>query len=168
MEILQIVAGPLPDSMLAQDFVVPAAFAAPMDFGQIFKEEAGVVEQRQRRSVMIGGKWVDAGLYVGEVLPEKNGHVRIEASAIWHGRIGMGALPRGPTVLSPRHLREPAHGEAVPDIPGDAWQLACAIGDAHSDAGERIGHGSFPAAAKLVLHIAPEWSRSRYLGCGRV
>jgi hypothetical protein len=75
-----------------------------MDFGQIFEEEAGVVEQCQRRSVMIGGKWVDAGLYVGEVLPEKNGHVRVEASAIWHWRTCMGALPSGATVLSPRRL----------------------------------------------------------------
>jgi hypothetical protein len=60
-----------------------------------------VVEQRQQRSVMIGGKWVDAGFYVGEVLPEKNGHVRIEASAIRHGRIGMSALPSDFAVPSP-------------------------------------------------------------------
>jgi hypothetical protein len=79
MEILQIVPGSLPDSVLAQDFVVSTAFAAPMDFGQILEEEAGVVEQHQQRSVMIGGKWVDAGFYVGEVLPEKNGHVRVNA-----------------------------------------------------------------------------------------
>jgi hypothetical protein len=146
MEILQIVAGPLPDSMLAQDFVVPTAFAAPMDFGQIFEEEAGAVKQRQQRSVMIGRKWVDAGFYVGEVLPEKNGHVRIKASAIRHGRISVGALPSGSTVPSPRRLRKSAHGEAVPDIPGDAWQLASAAGDAYGDAGEWIAHGSFPAA----------------------
>ena len=146
MEILQIVAGPLPDSSLAQDFAVPAAFAAPMDFGQILEEEPGAVEQRQQRSVMISGKWVEAGLYVGEVLPEKNGHVRVEASAIRHGRIGMGALPSGPTVPLPRRVRKPAHRETVADIPGDAGQLAYAIGDAHGDAGEQIGHAALPAA----------------------
>jgi hypothetical protein len=57
MEILQIVPGPLPDSVLAQDFAVSTAFAASMNFGQIFEEEAGAVEQRQQRSVMIRGKW---------------------------------------------------------------------------------------------------------------
>jgi hypothetical protein len=46
MEILQIVAGPLPNSVIAQDFAVSTAFAAPMDFGQIFEEEAGAVKQR--------------------------------------------------------------------------------------------------------------------------
>ena len=146
MEILQIVAGPLPDRMLAQDFVVPAAFAAPMDFGQIFEEEAGALKQRQQRSVMIGRKWVEAGFYVGEVLPEKHSHVRVEAAAIWHRRTGMGALPSGPTVATSRRLSKPAHREAVPDIPGDAWQLACAIGDARDDAGKRIAHASLPAA----------------------
>jgi hypothetical protein len=67
---------------------------------------------------MISGKWVEAGLYVGEVLPEKNGHVRVEASAIRHGRIGMGALPGGPTVPLPRRVRKPAHRETVADCRG--------------------------------------------------
>jgi hypothetical protein len=55
MEILQIVAGPLPDGVLAQNFAVPTALAAPIDLGQILEEEPGAVEQRQQRSVMIGG-----------------------------------------------------------------------------------------------------------------
>src|ERR1039457_6906869 len=104
MEIMQIVAGPLPDGVLAQNFAVPTALAAPIDLGQILEEEPGAVEQRQQRSVMISGKWVEPGFYVGEVLPEKNGHVRVKASAIRHGRIGMGALPSGATVASPRRL----------------------------------------------------------------
>jgi hypothetical protein len=104
MEILQIVPGSLPDSVLAQDFVVSTAFASPMDFGQILEEEAGVVEQRQQRSVMIGGKWVDAGFYVGEVLQEKSGHIRVEASAIRHGRIGVSALPSDFIVPSWRRM----------------------------------------------------------------
>src|ERR1019366_3461131 len=148
MEILQIVAGPLPDSLLVQDFTVLAAFAALINFGQILEEEPGAMEQCQQRSVMIGGKWVKAGFYVGEVLPEKHGHVRIEASAIRHRRIGKGALPSDSTVPSARLLRKPAHDEAVPDIPGDAWQLACAIGNARGDAGKWIAHASFPAATR--------------------
>src|ERR1035437_3350050 len=106
------------------------------------------MDQRQQRSVMIGGKWVKASFYVGEVLPEKHGHVRVEASAIRHRRTGMGALPSGSTVPSSRRLRKPAHRETVPDIPGDAWQLACAIGDARGYAGKRIAHASFPAATR--------------------
>jgi hypothetical protein len=43
MEILQIAGGPLP-SVLAQDFAVPATFAAPMDFRQFLEEEPGGVE----------------------------------------------------------------------------------------------------------------------------
>src|ERR1035437_9954717 len=102
---------------------------------------------------MIVGKWIMASFYVSEVLPEKHGHVRIEASAIRHRRIGMGALPSSSTVPSSRLLRKPAHDEAVPDIPGDAWQLACAIGDARNGAEKRIAHASFPAATRArVCH----------------
>jgi hypothetical protein len=39
MEILQIVAGPLPAPPLSQDFVVRAALAAPMDFGEILEKK---------------------------------------------------------------------------------------------------------------------------------
>jgi hypothetical protein len=98
---------------------------------------------------MIGGKGVETGFYVGEVTPEKNSHIGIKASAIRHRRIGMRALPSGLTILSPRRFREPAHGETVSDIPGDARQLACTVGRAQGDTRERIGHGSFPPAAKL-------------------
>ena len=89
---------------------------------------------------MIGGKGVETGLYVGEVLPEKNSHIGIKASAIRHGRIGMRVLLSGRTVLSPRLLREPAHGETVSDIPGDARQLTCAVGGAGDEAGQGIAH----------------------------
>jgi hypothetical protein len=74
----------------------------------------------------------------------------------------MRALPSDLTILSPRRLHEPAHGEAVSDVPGDARQLACTISRAQGDTGERIGHASLPAAAKLALHMAPQlsWNRS--------
>ena len=105
MEVLQIVAGPLPARPLAQNFAVRAALAAPMDFGEILEEKPRAVKQCQQRSVMIGGKRVNASLDIGEVLLEKDGHIRIEASAVRHGRIGEGARPRFLTISSPRRLR---------------------------------------------------------------
>src|SRR5208283_2520507 len=145
MEILQIVARPFPGSLFAQDFAGSSAFAATIDFGQILEEEPGAVEQRQQRSIMIGGKWVKAGFYVGEVLPEKRSHVCIETSANRYRRIGMRALASGSTVPSSCLLRKSAHKEAVPKIPGNAWQLACAIGHARGDSGNWIAHGLLSA-----------------------
>src|SRR6266700_1362970 len=148
MKILQIVAGPRPTRPLAQDFVVRTALAAPMDFGEILEKQPRAVKQRQQRSVMIGGKRIKASFDIGEVLLEKDGHVRVEASAVRHGRIGVGAWPRFLTISSPRRLRKPAYGEAVPDIPSDAWQLAGAIRGASGKAGERIAHTSHPGSSR--------------------
>jgi len=63
------------------------------------------VEECQQRSVMIGGQRVKAGLDIGEVLLEKDGHIRIEASAVRHGRIDVGTRPHFATVSSLRRLR---------------------------------------------------------------
>ena len=82
-----------------------AALAAPMDFREILEEKPRAVKQCQQRSVMIGGKRVNAGLDIGEVLLEKGGHIRVEASAVRHGRIGVGARPRFLTLSSLRRLR---------------------------------------------------------------
>jgi hypothetical protein len=100
---------------------VGSSLAASMDGGEILEEKSRAVNQRKQRSVMIGGKWVKASFYVGEVLPEKHGHVRVKASAIRHRRLGMSALPSGSTLASSGRHSKPAHREAVPDIPGDAW-----------------------------------------------
>jgi hypothetical protein len=53
---------------------------------------------------MIGGKRVKAGLDIGEVLLEKDGHICVKASAVRHGRIGVGAWPRFLTISSLRRL----------------------------------------------------------------
>ena len=45
MEILQIVAGPLPARLLGQHFAVVAAFPAAVDGGKIFEEEPRAVEK---------------------------------------------------------------------------------------------------------------------------
>jgi hypothetical protein len=50
----------------------------------------------------------------------------------------MGAGPRASVLARP--LRDPGHGEAVTQIPGDARQLARAIGGARGEAGEGTVH----------------------------
>ena len=51
---------------------------------------------------MIGGKRIIAGLDVGEILPQKDGHIRVEASAVRYGQIGMCGRPRSFAVSSLR------------------------------------------------------------------
>jgi hypothetical protein len=75
-----------------------------MDCGEILEKKPRAVEECQQRSVMIGGQRVKAGLDIGEVLLEKDGHIRVETSAVRHGRIGLGAWPRFVTVSSLRRL----------------------------------------------------------------
>jgi hypothetical protein len=72
----------------------------PMNFGEILEENSGAMKECHQRSLMIGGKRVKAGLDVGEILPEKRGHVRVEACPIRHGQIGVGVRVRVPTVSS--------------------------------------------------------------------
>ena len=43
---------------------------------------------------------IQAGLDISEVLLEKNGHIRVEASAVRHGQIGAGARLRLLTISS--------------------------------------------------------------------
>ena len=76
-----------------------------MNFGEILKEKPRAVKQCQQRSVMIGRKRVNAGLDIGEILLEKDCHIRIEASAVWYGCIGVGARTRFLSILSPGRLR---------------------------------------------------------------
>jgi hypothetical protein len=100
MEILQIVAGPLPAPPLSQDFVVRATLAALMDVGEILEKKPRAMEKCQQRSVMIGGKRVEAGLDISEVLLEKDGHIRL--------RSGTGKLvwARGRAFLPSRRARQ--------------------------------------------------------------
>src|SRR6202022_617805 len=88
---------------------------------------------------MIRGQGIDARFDIGEVLPPKSAQVREESFAVRSSRVGMGARPRAPALA--RSLRDPGHGEAVTQIPGDARQLARAIGGARGEAGGGTGHG---------------------------
>ena len=76
-----------------------------MDFREILEEKPRAVKQCQQRSIMIGWKRVNAGLDIGEVVLEKDGHIRVKSSAVWHRRIGMGARMRFLSIPSPRRLR---------------------------------------------------------------
>jgi hypothetical protein len=69
-------------SQLQPRRTVRAALAAPMDFGEILEKKPRAVKECQQRSVMIGGKRVNAGLDISEILLEKDGHIRVEAPAI--------------------------------------------------------------------------------------
>jgi hypothetical protein len=42
---------------------------------------------------MIGGQRINASLDIGEVLLEKDSHIRVEAFAVRHGQIGVCARP---------------------------------------------------------------------------
>src|ERR1700680_4151022 len=87
---------------------------------------------------MIRGEGIDARFDIGEVLLPKSTHVREESFTVRNWRIGVGARPRAPALARP--LRDPGHSEAVTQIPGDARQLARAIGGARGEAGEGAVH----------------------------
>src|SRR5262245_2738269 len=54
-------------------------------------------------------------------------------------------LAAGAAALAFTHrLTQPPHEHGMPDIPGDARQLARAIGDAGGELGDRVGHGVSP------------------------
>ncbi len=122
MKVLQVIGWSLSASLLSQDFLAPAAFATLVNFREILEEQPGSVEQRQQRPIMVGGKWIKAGFYVGQVLPKKPGHVRVKTAAVWHRRIGTGAWATRSPVPSSRIFRKPTHDQAMADIPGDAGQ----------------------------------------------
>jgi hypothetical protein len=68
---------------------------------------------------MIRGKWIEAGFYVGEVLSQKNGHVRVNLHAIGNVHIDRLVPSTSLTIPLPCGLGKPTHGKAVPDIPSD-------------------------------------------------
>src|SRR5262249_45658742 len=142
MEILQVVARPPSAGFLRQDFLTCAALAALMNGGEVVEEKAGSVKQRNQRTVMVGGKRVNARFDIREVLPKKRGHVCVDLIAIRDRQIGTGATSRILAFLAPRGLGEPAQGKTMPDIPGDARQLTGTVSHAGDKAGKRCSHAS--------------------------
>jgi hypothetical protein len=53
---------------------------------------------------MISRHRVKAGLNIGEVLLEKDGHIRVKTLAVGHGQIGMGTRSRFVVISSRRCL----------------------------------------------------------------
>src|SRR5450759_187921 len=97
---------------------------------------------------MIRGERIDACFDISEVLPPKSAHVREESFPARSSRVGMGAGPRASFLARPP--RDPGHGEAVTQIPGDARELARAIGGARGEAGE----------GRFMLFLAQEDGRA--------
>ena len=81
-----------------------AALATPIDCGEIIEKKPRTMQECQQRPVMIGGQRVKAGLNIGEVLLEKDGHIRVETFAVGHGQIGMGTRSRFVIISSRRRL----------------------------------------------------------------
>src|SRR5437879_5323458 len=91
---------------------------------------------------MVGGEGINAGLDIGEVALEELRHVGVEAAALGHRRLGMGARSRAGAGFAARLVGQSPHDQAMADVPGDARQLARPIGDAGGEEGYWIGHTS--------------------------
>jgi hypothetical protein len=89
---------------------------------------------------MIDRNRINPGLDIGEVLHKKRSHIRVDLVAIWNRQIRTGATPHLLALSTPRGLGELAQGKTVPNIPGDARQLASTIGDACDKAGKWSAH----------------------------
>ncbi|MGA8626196.1 MAG: hypothetical protein WB686_15880, partial [Pseudolabrys sp.] len=94
------------------------------------------MKERRQRPIMVDRQRVKPGFDIGEVLQEKRSHIGVDLIAIRDRQIGTGATPRFLTLLAPRGLGEPAQGETVPDVPGDARQLASTISNARDKVGK--------------------------------
>lgn len=93
---------------------------------------------------MIDRTRINPSLNIGEVLHKERSHIRVDLVAIWNRQIRTGAPPHLLALSTLRGLRELAQGKTVPDIPGDARQLASTIGDACDKAGKWSIHASRP------------------------
>jgi hypothetical protein len=75
-----------------------------MDGGEIVEEKPGTLQKCRQRSVMIGRHWVKAGLNIGEVLLEKDGHICVKTFAVGNLQFGMGTRSRFIVISSRRRL----------------------------------------------------------------
>ena len=65
-----------------------------MDRGKVIKKQSRAIKQCHQRSVVIDGKRIITSLDIGEIPLQKDRHIRVEPSAVWHGQIGTGGRPR--------------------------------------------------------------------------
>ncbi len=141
MEVLQIITGSLAARFLGQHLPMIAVFTAAVDVGQILEEKARALEQGRPRTVVVRGQGIDSRLHIGEILPEQRGHIRIEAVASRHRDIGAGRPTCAPARTLTHGLGQSAHDHPMADVPGNARQLRCPIGDAGGDASNGMSHG---------------------------
>ncbi len=146
VEVLQVVARPPAERVPAHDLPGMTELAPTMDLGKIREEQAGAPDKLQRRAVMIRRQGIDAGFHIGEILPEQDGHIRVEPPAVRHRRIGARLAPRARAGTC--RLREAPHDEAVADVPGHARQLPRTVGSAGGEAGDRIDHAASSSGAR--------------------
>src|SRR5262245_38503993 len=106
---------------------------------------------------MIERKRVNPGFDIGEVLHKKRSHVLVDLVAIWHRQIGMRVMPRSLAFLLARGLGELSQGKTVPNVPGNARQLASAIGETSDKVGKWGTHASIISRMQLL----PEGRRLR-------
>ena len=142
MEILKVIVRPLAARLPGQHLTDLAALAASVDRWQILEEEARAGEQVRQCAVVIYGQRIDAGLDIGEVLPEQDRHVGVETPAIGHAHARLRAL----SGAFAHSLAQAPHYHAMADIPSNARHLACAIGHARGELRHGIGHA-----------VAPQW-----------
>jgi hypothetical protein len=101
-----------------------AKAAAPFLHSKLASIENPKIQEGSR----LDGKRVNPGFDIGEVLQKKRSHIGVDLIAIRDRQIGPRTTPRFLTFLPTRGLGEPAQGEAVPNIPRNARQLASTIG----------------------------------------
>jgi hypothetical protein len=108
VKVLEIVAGSFATGLPGEDLAVPAALAPAMNAWQTLEEKPGAARPGQQRPIMIGRQRVRADLDISEVLPERSGHVLIEAATVRHGSRGVGPglllSPSSSRTLSARRL----------------------------------------------------------------
>jgi hypothetical protein len=101
---------------------------------------------------MVCRQGIDTRFHVREVLAEQGSHVLEQAITIRHRSRGPSTGPRVLALLS-HALRQPVHGETMPDIPSNAGELGCAISSARGEAREGSAHACCHRWTRACLEI---------------
>jgi hypothetical protein len=70
VKILQIVARPRAARIFIENLAMSLHFATSMDLREVLEKQSRATNQREQRTVMIGGNWINARFDIGEVLQE--------------------------------------------------------------------------------------------------
>jgi hypothetical protein len=152
MKILQIIARSFSARFLSQDLRFSVTLPASVNIGEVLEEKPRPVKERRQRPIMIERQRVKPGLDIGEILQEKRSHIGVDLIAIRDRQIGTGTALRFLPLLAPRGLGKPAQGKTVPNVPGDARQLASTIGNAPDKIRKWAIHTS-PPSLNCITYI---------------